>query len=80
MHASDRSRTRADPLRNAILQAEPAWEAVNRGTGFSQVTRTTELKPSDRILVRNGGGGMILRNVISSIIAIAATLIPFLRG
>ena len=32
---------------------------VNRGTGFSPVTGTTELKPGDRILVRNGAGARI---------------------
>jgi hypothetical protein len=32
---------------------------VNRGTGFSPVTGTTELKPGDRILVRNGAGASI---------------------
>jgi hypothetical protein len=32
---------------------------VNRGTGFSQVAETTELKPGDRIFVRNGGGARI---------------------
>jgi hypothetical protein len=29
---------------------------INRGTGFSRVAETTELKPGDRIFVRNGGG------------------------
>jgi hypothetical protein len=32
---------------------------VNRGTGFSPVTGTTELQPGDRILVRNGAGARI---------------------
>src|SRR3954447_15161294 len=32
---------------------------VNRGTGFSPVTGTTELKPGDRILVRNGAGARV---------------------
>ena len=32
---------------------------VNRGTGFSPVTGTTELKPGDRFLVRNGAGARI---------------------
>ena len=32
---------------------------VNRGTGFSPVTGTTELKPGDHILVRNGAGAKI---------------------
>ena len=38
---------------------EKGTTLVNRGTGFSPVTGTTELKPGDRILVRNGAGARI---------------------
>jgi hypothetical protein len=38
---------------------EKGTTLVNRGTGFSPVTGTTELQPGDRILVRNGAGARI---------------------
>jgi hypothetical protein len=58
--ASEAVTTNQDPRSGRFtLTVIGGMTLVNRGTGFSKVAETTELKPGDRIFVRNGGGARI---------------------